>query len=105
MAELPSGKGIRTARRRTQIIDQEGEMEDEDLIQREDMVVTASHLGYVKRVPLSTYRAQKRGGKRRAGIQPREEDFLPRLFVAYTHTPVPFLSSRDPVYKDKGWRL
>ena len=91
--------------RRTVIIDQEGEMEDEDLIQREDMVVTVSHLGYVKRVPLSTYRAQKRGGKGRAGMQTREEDFVSRLFVASTHTPVLFFSSRGQVYKEKVWRL
>jgi len=87
------------------IIDQEGEMEDEDLIQREDMVVTVSHAGYVKRVPLSTYRAQKRGGKGRAGMQTREEDFVTRLFVASTHTPVLFFSSRGQVYKEKVWRL
>jgi DNA gyrase subunit A len=91
--------------RRTVIIDQEGEMEDEDLIQREDMVVTVSHLGYVKRVPLSTYRAQKRGGKGRAGMQTREEDFVSRLFVASTHAPVLFFSSRGQVYKEKVWRL
>jgi DNA gyrase subunit A len=91
--------------RRTVIIDQEGEMEDEDLIQREDMVVTVSHAGYVKRVPLSTYRAQKRGGKGRAGMQTREEDFVTRLFVASTHTPVLFFSSRGLVYKEKVWRL
>ncbi|MGZ5897505.1 MAG: DNA gyrase C-terminal beta-propeller domain-containing protein, partial [Xanthobacteraceae bacterium] len=91
--------------RRTVIIDQEGEVEDEDLIQREDMVVTVSHLGYVKRVPLSTYRAQKRGGKGRAGMQTREEDFVARLFVASTHTPVLFFSSRGQVYKEKVWKL
>jgi DNA gyrase subunit A len=91
--------------RRTVIIDQEGEVEDEDLIQREDMVVTVSHLGYVKRVPLSTYRAQKRGGKGRSGMQTREEDFVTRLFVASTHTPVLFFSSRGQVYKEKVWRL
>ena len=91
--------------RRTVIIDQEGEMEDEDLIQREDMVVTVSHLGYVKRVPLSTYRAQRRGGKGRAGMQTRDEDFVARLFVANTHTPVLFFSSRGQVYKEKVWRL
>ena len=91
--------------RRTVIIDQEGEMEDEDLIQREDMVVTVSHAGYVKRVPLSTYRSQKRGGKGRAGMQTREEDFVTRLFVASTHTPVLFFSSRGQVYKEKVWRL
>ena len=91
--------------RRTVIIDQEGEMEDEDLIQREDMVVTVSHAGYVKRVPLSTYRAQRRGGKGRSGMQTREEDFVTRLFVASTHTPVLFFSSRGQVYKEKVWRL
>jgi DNA gyrase subunit A len=91
--------------RRTVIIDQEGEVEDEDLIQREDMVVTVSHLGYVKRVPLSTYRAQKRGGKGRSGMQTRDEDFVTRLFVASTHTPVLFFSSRGRVYKEKVWRL
>jgi DNA gyrase subunit A len=91
--------------RRTTILDQEGEMEDEDLIQREDMVVTVSHLGYVKRVPLSTYRAQKRGGKGRAGMETRDEDFVTRLFVASTHAPVLFFSSRGQVYKEKVWRL
>src|SRR5262249_51476491 len=91
--------------RRTTIVDQEGEMEDEDLIQREDMVVTVSHAGYAKRVPLSTYRAQRRGGKGRAGMQTREEDFVNRLFVASTHTPVLFFSSRGQVYKEKVWRL
>jgi DNA gyrase subunit A len=91
--------------RRTVIIEQEGEVEDEDLIHREDMVVTVSHLGYVKRVPLSTYRAQRRGGKGRSGMQTREEDFVSRLFVASTHTPVLFFSSRGRVYKEKVWRL
>jgi DNA gyrase subunit A len=91
--------------RRTVIIEQEGEVEDEDLIQREDMVVTVSHAGYVKRVPLSTYRAQRRGGKGRAGMQTRDEDFVSRLFVASTHTPVLFFSSRGQVYKEKVWRL
>ncbi|MDB5600356.1 MAG: gyrA [Xanthobacteraceae bacterium] len=91
--------------RRTEIIEQEGDVEDEDLIQREDMVVTVSHAGYVKRVPLSTYRAQKRGGKGRAGMQTRDEDFVTRLFVANTHTPVLFFSSRGQVYKVKVWRL
>ena len=91
--------------RRTVIIEQEGEVEEEDLIHREDMVVTVSHLGYVKRVPLSTYRAQRRGGKGRAGMQTREEDFVSRLFVASTHTPVLFFSSHGRVYKEKVWRL
>jgi DNA gyrase subunit A len=103
--ELAAVKADFATPRRTVIVDQEGEMEDEDLIQREDMVVTVSHLGYVKRVPLSTYRAQKRGGKGRAGMQTREEDFVTRLFVASTHTPVLFFSSRGQVYKEKVWRL
>ncbi len=91
--------------RRTEITEQEAEVEDEDLIQREDMVVTVSHLGYIKRVPLSTYRSQKRGGKGRGSMQVREEDFVSRLFVASTHTPVLFFSSRGKVYKQKVWRL
>jgi len=91
--------------RKTVIMEQEGEVEDEDLIQREDMVVTVSHAGYAKRVPLSAYRAQRRGGKGRAGMQTREEDFVSRLFVASTHTPVLFFSSRGQVYKEKVWRL
>jgi DNA gyrase subunit A len=103
--ELAEVKKLFATPRRTVIIDQEGEMEDEDLIQREDMVVTVSHLGYVKRVPLSTYRAQRRGGKGRAGMQTRDEDFVTRLFVANTHTPVLFFSSHGRVYKEKVWRL
>src|SRR5262249_52365299 len=65
--------------RRTQIMEQEGEVEDEDLVDDLDMIVTVSHAGYVKRVPLSTYRSQKRGGKGRAGMQTREEDFVVKL--------------------------
>jgi DNA gyrase subunit A len=103
--ELTAVKDEFATPRRTVIVDQEGEVEDEDLIQREDMVVTVSHLGYVKRVPLSTYRAQRRGGKGRAGMQTRDEDFVNRLFVANTHTPVLFFSSRGKVYKEKVWRL
>ena len=91
--------------RRTEIIENEGEVEDEDLIQREDMVVTVSHAGYVKRVPLSSYRAQRRGGKGRAGVQMRDEDFVTKLFVANTHTPILFFSSAGMVYRMKVWRL
>lgn len=91
--------------RRTEIVDHEGEVEDEDLIQQEDMVVTVSHLGYIKRVPLSAYRAQRRGGKGRSGMSTRDEDFVTRLFVANTHTPVLFFSSRGIAYKMKVWRL
>ncbi|HKN11540.1 MAG TPA: DNA gyrase subunit A, partial [Pseudomonadota bacterium] len=103
--ELASVREKFATARRTLIVDQEGEVEDEDLIHREDMVVTVSHLGYVKRVPLSTYRAQRRGGKGRAGMQTREEDFVSRLFVASTHAPLLFFSSRGRVYKEKVWRL
>ncbi|MGL4262682.1 MAG: DNA gyrase subunit A, partial [Afipia sp.] len=103
--ELTAVKDEFATPRRTMIIDQEGEVEDEDLIQREDMVVTVSHAGYVKRVPLSTYRAQKRGGKGRSGMQTRDEDFVSRLFIASTHTPVLFFSSHGQVYKEKVWRL
>jgi len=91
--------------RRTEILDIEGEVDDEDLIQREDMVVTVSHRGYIKRVPLSTYRAQRRGGKGRAGMSTRDDDFVTRLFIANTHTPLLFFSSRGMVYKMKVWRL
>jgi DNA gyrase subunit A len=103
--ELAAVKAEFGTPRRTAIIEQEGEVEDEDLIQREDMVVTVSHAGYTKRVPLSAYRAQRRGGKGRSGMQTREEDFVSRLFVASTHTPVLFFSSRGQVYKEKVWRL
>jgi DNA gyrase subunit A len=91
--------------RRTIIAEQEGEIEDEDLIDNVDMVVTVSHLGYVKRVPLSSYRAQKRGGKGRSGMQTRDEDFVSKLFWAKNLTPVLFFSSRCQVYKEKVWRL
>lgn len=91
--------------RQTQIDEFAGDMDDEDLIAREDMVVTVSHAGYIKRVPLSTYRAQRRGGKGRSGMSTRDEDFVARLFVANTHTPVLFFSSRGIVYKLKVWRL
>jgi DNA gyrase subunit A len=104
-SELAAIKEEFATPRRTVIAEQEAEVEDEDLIQREDMVVTVSHLGYIKRVPLSTYRAQKRGGKGRGGMQVREEDFVSRLFVASTHTPVLFFSSAGQVYKEKVWRL
>src|SRR5271170_6364164 len=103
--ELAEVKSEFATPRKTVILEQEGEVEDEDLIQREEMVVTVSHAGYVKRVPLSAYRAQRRGGKGRAGMQTRDEDFVSRLFVASTHTPVLFFSSRGQVYKEKVWRL
>ena len=91
--------------RKSEILEFDGDVEDEDMIQREDMVVTVSHKGYIKRVPLSTYRAQRRGGKGRSGMATREEDFVARLFVASTHQPVLYFSSMGQAYKEKVWRL
>jgi len=91
--------------RRTEIADGGADMDDEDLIQREDMVVTVTHEGYIKRVPLSIYRAQARGGKGRSGMATKDEDYVTRLFVANTHTPILFFTSRGIVYKEKVWRL
>jgi DNA gyrase subunit A len=91
--------------RRTAIEDVEFEADIEALIQREDMVVTVSHSGYIKRVPLSTYRAQRRGGRGRAGMAIREEDFLSEVFVASTLAPVLFFTSSGRVYKLKVYRL
>jgi len=105
LGELKAVRDEFATPRRTEIIEAEFEVEDEDLIQREDMVVTVSHTGYIKRVPLSTYRAQRRGGKGRAGMSTREEDVVSRLFVANTHTPMLFFSSTGMVYKLKVWRL
>ena len=103
--EMEAVKTAHATPRRTIILDAVDGVDDEDLIQREEMVVTVSHGGYIKRVPLSTYRAQRRGGKGRAGMQTRDEDFVARVFVASTHTPVLFFSSHGQVYKEKVWRL
>jgi DNA gyrase subunit A len=91
--------------RRTRLEEGGVEADIEDLIQREDMVVTVTHGGYVKRVPLSTYRAQRRGGKGRAGMATRDEDFVSQVFVVNTHTPVLFFSSTGIVYKLKVYQL
>ncbi len=91
--------------RRTTIDDSEFEADIEDLIQREDMVVTVTHGGYIKRVPVSTYRAQRRGGKGRSGMATRDEDFVSSVYVVNTHTPVLFFSSRGMVYKLKVYKL
>jgi len=103
--ELNAIKNEFSTPRLTTIDDAAGDFEDEDLIAREDMVVTVTHGGYIKRVPLSAYRAQKRGGKGRSGMSTRDEDFVTRLFVVNTHTPVLFFSSLGQVYKMKVWRL
>ncbi len=91
--------------RRTEIIDAEGEVDIEDLIQREDCVVTVTHNGYIKRVPLGAYRAQKRGGKGRSGMTIREEDVTTELFIANTHTPIMFFSNIGKVYRLKVYKL
>ncbi|MGP8231682.1 MAG: DNA gyrase subunit A [Methylovirgula sp.] len=103
--ELLAVKLAQATPRRSVILDSDADFEDEDLIQREDVVVVVSHAGYIKRVPLSAYRAQRRGGKGRSGMQTRDEDFVAKLFVASTHTPVLFFSSLGQVYKEKVWRL
>ncbi len=103
--ELEAQKEQFATPRRTRIEESAIEHEDEDLIEREDMVLTVSHTGYVKRVPLSTYRAQRRGGKGRAGMGTREEDFVAQVFVVNTHTPVLFFSTLGKVYKIKVYRL
>jgi DNA gyrase subunit A len=91
--------------RRTELMDSEFEQDIEDLIQREDMVVTISNEGYVKRVPLDTYRAQRRGGKGRAAANMKEEDFVTDMFVASTHTPILFFTSRGIVHQMKVYQL
>ena len=91
--------------RRTQIVDRSGDMEDEDLIEKEDMVVTVTSGGYIKRTPLVDFRAQKRGGKGVAGMQTKEEDVITTLFVANTHTQLLFFTTDGMVYKLKTWRL
>ncbi|WP_119300873.1 DNA gyrase subunit A [Dongia deserti] len=91
--------------RMTEIQDLEFEADIEALIQREDMVVTVTHGGYIKRVPLSTYRSQRRGGRGRAGMATRDEDFVSQVFVADTLTPMLFFSTRGMVYKSKVYRL
>jgi DNA gyrase subunit A len=105
LGELAAARERLADPRRTEISDQLVDQDDEDLIQQEDMVVTVSHRGYIKRVPLSVYRAQRRGGKGRAGMKTRDEDFVTRLFVANTHTPILFFTSSGMVYQLKCYRL
>ncbi|MEP5152310.1 DNA gyrase subunit A, partial [Planktotalea sp.] len=91
--------------RRTEIVDWSGDMEDEDLIEREDMVVTITSGGYIKRTPLADFRAQRRGGKGVAGMQTKDEDVITTLFVANTHTQLLFFTTDGMSYKLKTWRL
>ena len=104
-AELAEMKEKFATPRRTTIEEGEFEHDIEDLIQREDMVVTVSHGGYIKRVPLSTYRAQRRGGKGRAGMSTRDEDFVGQVYVVNTHTPLLFFSTAGIAYTLKVYRL
>ncbi|NWG53678.1 MAG: DNA gyrase subunit A [Hydrogenophilaceae bacterium] len=104
-AELLEVKAAFAIPRRTTFSEAEGEIDDEALITREDMVVTVTHGGYAKRTPLSQYRRQRRGGRGRAGMTTKDEDYVTRLFVASTHTPILFFSSTGIVYKEKVWRL
>jgi len=103
--ELVSVREAFAVPRRTEIIDGDADVEDEDLIAREDMVITVTHGGYVKRTPLSLYRTQHRGGKGRSGMATKEEDAVTRVFSANTHTPMLFFSSGGKAYQLKVWRL
>ena len=91
--------------RRTEIVEWSGDMEDEDLIEREDMVVTITAGGYIKRTPLADFRAQRRGGKGLSGMQTKDEDVVTTLFVANTHTQLLFFTTDGMAYKLKTWRL
>jgi len=103
--ELAAVRDAFATPRRSEIVAFEGDLEDEDLIEREEMVVTVTHRGYIKRTPLADFREQKRGGKGLMGMATKEEDFVTRLFVANTHTPLLFFTTDGMVYKLKCWRL
>jgi DNA gyrase subunit A len=91
--------------RRTEIVEGDADVEDEDLIAREDMVITVTHGGYVKRTPLALYRTQHRGGKGRSGMATKDEDAVTRVFSANTHTPMLFFTSGGKAFQLKVWRL
>ena len=103
--ELREVKELFAVPRRTEIVDWSGDMEDEDLIEREDMVVTVTQSGYIKRTPLTDFRAQKRGGKGLSGMSTKDDDVVTTLFVANTHTQLLFFTTEGMVYKLKTWRL
>jgi DNA gyrase subunit A len=105
VGELEDIKARYGDERRTEIVPTEAEIQMEDLIQEEDMVVTISHLGYVKRTPVTTYRAQRRGGKGTLGMEAREEDWVNQLFVASTHSYVFFFSDKGKVYVKKVYEI
>ncbi|MDW4548779.1 DNA gyrase subunit A [Defluviimonas sp. D31] len=103
--ELREVKEAFAVPRRTEIVDWAGDMDDEDLIEREDMVVTITSGGYIKRTPLADFRAQRRGGKGLSGMATKEDDVVTTLFVANTHTQLLFFTTDGMVYKLKTWRL
>ena len=103
--ELQECKDLFAVPRRTEIVDWSGDMDDEDLIAREDMVVTVTSGGYIKRTPLIDFRSQRRGGKGVSGMATKEEDVVTTLFVANTHTQLLFFTTDGMVYKLKTWRL
>ncbi|MEM8790511.1 MAG: DNA gyrase subunit A [Pseudomonadota bacterium] len=103
--ELREVKELFAVPRRSEIVEYEGDLDDEDLIEREDMVVTVTHQGYIKRTPLTEFREQKRGGKGLQGMSTKDEDFVTQLFVANTHTQLLFFTTDGIVYKLKTWRL
>jgi DNA gyrase subunit A len=103
--ELKEVRELFAVPRRTEIVDWSGDMEDEDLIEREDMVVTVTQSGYIKRTPLADFRAQKRGGKGLSGMSTKDDDVVTTLFVANTHTQLLFFTTEGMVYKLKTWRL
>lgn len=103
--ELREVKAMFAVPRRTEIVDWAGDMDDEDLIEREDMVVTITSGGYIKRTPLAEFRAQNRGGKGLASMATKEDDVVTTLFVANTHTHLLFFTTDGMVYKMKTWRL
>ncbi|MFP4240238.1 MAG: DNA gyrase subunit A, partial [Rhodosalinus sp.] len=103
--ELTEVRELFAVPRRTEIVDWAGDLEDEDLIEQEDMVVTVTQSGWIKRTPLGDYRAQKRGGKGLSGMATKEDDVVTTLFVANTHTPLLFFTTDGMVYKLKTWRL
>ncbi len=103
--ELTAVRDTYATPRRTEIAAAADGIEDEDLIEREDMVVTVTMEGYIKRTPLDTFRAQNKGGKGRAGMATKDEDAVTHLFVTSTHTPVLFFSTEGKVYRMKVWRL
>ncbi len=104
-AELAEVREAFAVPRRTRIVEGDADVEDEDLIAREEMVITVTHAGYVKRTPLATYRTQRRGGRGRAGMSTKDEDAVTRVFSASTHAPMLFFASSGKAYKLKVWRL